>query len=278
MEKIIQEILKDNNIQIPNKIERCSVGHGNYVFILDYIKYKRIIRMNDESNLYSQYENYQYWVSKLKDIDIPVPNIISIGKYKNYNYIILDYIEGKDLGEVYTLLTEEQKENIAKKIVKIQIKIQEHLLPNNKFGSVYKYNDNSGFDTWKEFILDSLQISKQNIKKNNIFDTEKVDKLIQLTEKYNEYFNKIEPKAFLDDISNKNLIIYNGEISGIIDLDWMGFGDLLYFIGYNNMALLDMEVDTKYVDYMIQELKLNEFQKEIVLFYTLVLLYEELNS
>ena len=82
--------------------------------------------------------------------------------------------------------------------------------------------------------------------------------------------NKIEPKAFLDDISNKNLIIYNGEISGIIDLDWMGFGDLLYFIGYNNMALLDMEVDTKYVDYMIQELKLNEFQKEIVLFYTLV--------
>ena len=154
--------------------------------------------------------------------------------------------------------------------MKIQIKIQEHLLPNNKFGSVYKYNDNSGFDTWKEFILDSLQISKQNIKKNNIFDTEKVDKLIQLTEKYNEYFNKIEPKAFLDDISNKNLIIYNGEISGIIDLDWMGFGDLLYFIGYNNMALLDMEVDTKYVDYMIQELKLNEFQKEIVLFYTLV--------
>ena len=91
-----------------------------------------------------------------------------------------------------------------------------------------------------------------------------------MTEKYNEYFNKIEPKAFLDDISNKNLIIYNGEISGIIDLDWMGFGDLLYFIGYNNMALLDMEVDTKYVDYMIQELKLNEFQKEIVLFYTLV--------
>ena len=74
----------------------------------------------------------------------------------------------------------------------------------------------------------------------------------------------------MDDISNKNLIIHNGDISGIIDLDWMGFGDLLYFVGYNNMALLDMEVDTKYIDYMIQELNLNEFQKQIVLFYTLV--------
>ncbi len=66
------------------------------------------------------------------------------------------------------------------------------------------------------------------------------------------------------------MIIHNGNISGIIDLDWMGFGDLLYFVGYNNMALLDMGVDTKYIDYMMQELKLNDFQKQVVLFYTLV--------
>ena len=76
-----------------------------------------------------------------------------------------------------------------------------------------------------------------------LIENNKVDKLIQLTEKYSEYFKKVEPRAFLDDISNKNLIIHNGDISGIIDLDWMGFGDLLYFVGYNNMALLDMEVD-----------------------------------
>ena len=227
MENVIKNILIENNIEIPNRIERCSIGHGNYVFILDYIQDKKIIRMNNECNLYSEYENFEYWVSKLKDIDIPVPNIVCIGKYINYNYIILDYIEGKDLGEVYTILTEEQKMNIAKKVVEIQTKVQNKLLPNNQYGSVYKYNDNTGFNTWKEYILDSLENSKQNIRKNKIFDETKVDKLIDLIEKYNEYFAKVEPKAFLDDISNKNLIIYNGEISGIIDLDWMGFGDLL---------------------------------------------------
>lgn len=36
------------------------------------------------------------------------------------------------------------------------------------------------------------------------------------------------------------------------------------------MALLDMEVDTNYIDYMVRELNLNDFQKQIVLFYTLV--------
>ncbi|MBE5805181.1 MAG: hypothetical protein E7313_00405 [Clostridiales bacterium] len=270
MENIVKDILTENNLEIPNKIERCSIGHGNYVFMLDYRQDKKIIRMNDEGNLYAEYENFKYWVSKLKDIDVPVPNVISVGKYKKYNYIILDYIEGEDLGEVYTLLTEEQKMNIAKKIIKIQEKVQDKLLPNNQYGSVYKYNDNTGFDTWKAYILDSLENSKQNIKKNKIFDEDKVNKLIELTEKYSEYFEKVEPKAFLDDISNKNLIIHNGEISGIIDLDWMGFGDLLYFVGYNNMALLDMEVDTNYIDYMIRELNLNNFQKQIVLFYTLV--------
>ena len=270
MENVIKDILIENNIEIPDKIERCSIGHGNYVFMLDYIQNKKIIRMNNEGNLYSEYENFEYWVSKLKEIDIPVPNIVCIGNYKNYNYIILDYIEGKDLGEVYTILTEEQKMNIAKKVIEIQIKVQNNLLPNNQYGSVYKYNDNTGFDTWKENILDSLENSKQNIRKNKIFDVTKVDRLIELVEKYSEYFEKVEPKAFLDDISNKNLIIHNGDISGIIDLDWIGFGDLLYFVGYNNMALLDMEVDTNYIDYMIRELSLDDFQKQIVLFYTLV--------
>lgn len=167
--------------------------------------------------------------------------------------------------------------NIAKKVIEIQIKVQNNLLPNNQYGSVYKYNDNTGFDTWKEYILDSLENSKQNIRKNKIFDEAKVDKLMELTEKYSEYFDKVEPKAFLDDVSNKNLIIHNGDISGIIDLDWIGFGDLLYFVGYNNLAWLDMEVDTNYIDYMIQELNLNDFQKQIVLFYTLVFCVDFMN-
>lgn len=111
MEKVVQEILTENNIENPNRIERCSIGHGNYVFMLDYIQDKKIIRMNDEGNLYAEYENFKYWVSKLKDIDVPVPNMVNIGKYKNYNYIILDYIDGKDLSEVYIFLTENQKMN-----------------------------------------------------------------------------------------------------------------------------------------------------------------------
>lgn len=270
MLNIIKEILEINNMSLPKKIERLNIGHGNYVYLLDYIDDKKIVRLNNESNLYNKYKTYQYWTAQLKNINIPVTEIIKAGSYESYNYIFLECIEGKDLGEVYKSLTEIQKMNIAKDIINIQKQVQEKLLPNNKFGSIYRYNDNTGFSTWKEYILNSLENSKQNIKNNKIFDEKKVDNLTNLSSKYNEYFNGIEPRAFLDDISNKNLMICDGSISGIVDLDWMGFGDLLYFVGYTNMSLLDMQVDTDYVNYIIVELKLNEFQKKIVLFYTLV--------
>ena len=50
----------------------------------------------------------------------------------------------------------------------------------------------------------------------------------------------------------------------------MGFGDLLYFVGYNKMCLLQMGTNISYIDYMIEELGLNDFKKEIIDFYTLV--------
>lgn len=41
-----------------------------------------------------------------------------------------------------------------------------------------------------------------------------------------------------DDISSKNLLMNNGKISGIIDIDWMGIGDKLTYVALTNMALL----------------------------------------
>ena len=62
MEEVVQEVLSDNNMEIPPKIERCSIGHGNYVFILDYVQDKKIIRMNDEGKLYAEYECWNLYI------------------------------------------------------------------------------------------------------------------------------------------------------------------------------------------------------------------------
>lgn len=80
----------------------------------------------------------------------------------------------------------------------------------------------------------------------------------------------MEPVAYLDDISTKNLLIFNGQVSGVIDIDWMGIGDSLTFIALTYVALLNMDCETDYVEYLLQEKGCNNMEKKAFLFYSLL--------
>lgn len=81
---------------------------------------------------------------------------------------------------------------------------------------------------------------------------------------------KISPKAFLDDITTKNVLVNNGKFVGIVDIDEICYGDHFLVIGLTNMALLKMKQDTKYIDYWLDELKADIIQRKIVYFYSLL--------
>lgn len=68
-----------------------------------------------------------------------------------------------------------------------------------------------------------------------------------------------KPIAYLDDISTKNLLIHRGQVSGVIDIDWMGVGDKLTYVAMTYMALLNMGCDTDYVTYLLEEMKVFAF-------------------
>lgn len=63
------------------------------------------------------------------------------------------------------------------------------------------------------------------------------------------------------------LLLYH---RGIIDIDWMGIGDKLTYIALTNMALLNLEYDTDYVKYILEEMQVDDIQKKAFLFYTLM--------
>ena len=50
----------------------------------------------------------------------------------------------------------------------------------------------------------------------------------------------------------------------------MGIGDKLTFVALTNIALLNMECDTDYVDYILEEMQLNETEKKAFFFYSLL--------
>lgn len=242
--------------EFPQSIERCAVGQGNYVFIVECSETKYVVRCSSERNAY---DSTVYWLEQLASIEIPVPKIISRGRFEEFEYLILSYFEGKDIGLVYPQLSDDDKKEIAKEIVHIQ----------NQVAALRLENVDPQW-SWKLFIDDMLERAQKRIATNGYFEVEKVDRLWKSAEKLDKYFLSIEPIAYLDDVSTKNLLIHNGRISGIIDIDWIGVGDKLTYVAMTNMALLNMECDTDYVKYILDEMLLNDIQKKAFLFYTLM--------
>lgn len=80
-EKIISRLCFECFSRVPTSIERCGVGQGNYVYIVEYLHMKYIVRCSLECNAY---ENTVYWLEKLSSIEIPVPKIIEKGKFEEY--------------------------------------------------------------------------------------------------------------------------------------------------------------------------------------------------
>ena len=255
-EKIVAQLWKEHFGDEPEHVKRCAVGQANYVYIVECKQQRFTIRCSTKKGAYNQ---TIYWLERLSNIHVPVPDVIAHGEYQGYSYLILSYLEGQDLGLVYPQLTKEQKRTIAKEIVEIQNRVATLQLEN-------VYADWS----WGSFIQYMLQRAKERITANGYFDPEKVEQLKEQAMKLTRYFSDVQPIAYLDDISSKNLLIQNGQISGIIDIDWMGIGDRLTFVAMTNVALLNMECDTDYVDFILEEMQVNEMEKQAFLFYSLL--------
>ncbi len=214
-----------------------------------------IVRCSPEKDAY---EATSDWLKKLTEIDIPIPKVISKGHWEGFDFIILTYIEGKDLGIVYSSLTQTEKQQIAQELVSIQKKAASLNLETAPDWS------------WFSYLNDLLNRAEERIAQNGYFDVSKVEQLRQEMKKLESYFSAIPPTPFLDDISTKNLMIHHGKISGIVDIDEMGFGDPLIYVALTYIALRNDEQPTDYVDYILAEMKLNAEEKRAFLFYSLL--------
>ena len=252
----IANIFLTNLKQKPQGIKRCAVGIGNEVYIVECEKENYIFRCSEEENAYAE---TIHWLTRLSELDIPIPKILSHGTYENYQYLILNYIPGEDIGLVYTTLTTAEKKQIAKDVMKIQSKV-----------AVLKLDITEDAWSWQNFVNEMLDRAEERMASNGYFDTGKVTRVREEMRLLDEYFSQVRPLAYLDDISTKNLLIHNGKVSGVIDIDWMGVGDNLTFIAMTYVALRNMDCETDYVNYLLEERGCTEDERKAFLFYCLM--------
>ncbi len=240
----------------PDHIERCSVGIGNYVFIVTCGTAKYTVRCSEEENAY---KDTVHWLKKLSSIDLPVPHIVCSGHCQGIEYIILTYIPGNDIGLVYNDLSADEKRAIARDVIAIQHKVAcLDICPAEPDWQ------------WSNFITEMLDRAQSLIVQNGYFSAERVERLRVQSLQLSDYFASVKPVPYLDDISTKNLLIENGQVRGIIDVDWMGFGDNLTFVALTCVALLNMDCDTDYITYLMEEIHPSAIQIKAFIFYCLM--------
>ncbi|MFC1975469.1 phosphotransferase family protein [Chloroflexota bacterium] len=257
--KYVKKIIEDYLDKKVLKVERFSTGLSHFVFdVVTEDEFTCVVRMTTPERK-DELEAGLYWQQKLEKVGVFLPTVYRVGQVENYPFAVYERLPGIDLEEIYPTLSTKAKENIAHSVAKIQQKV--HQLGPHHFANSPQ---------WSEVLRIILRRSEREILKTGLFDKRYVDCVRTEICKYEDYLMGVRPVAFLYDLNIRNVIVHNEEISGIIDIDEVWYGDPLLTIGRGKTILLAMRQDTDYIDYWCQYLDLSEFQVKMVDLYALL--------
>jgi len=213
-----------------------------------------------------------HWNRILRSLGIPLPEIIDAdpsGDRYGFPLLILERLPGTDLGDVYPTLSIKQKSQIARQIVDVQSSVA--TLPNGSgFGYAYSHDDRTLKPSWRDVIDEHLERSRGRIRSAGAIDEAVVERVRRAVAARCDYIARVEPRCFLDDTRTKNVIIANGRLSGIVDVDFVCFGDPLRTLALTQMALLNLGYDRIYTDAWAGRLALSKEQHDALTLYTAI--------
>ena len=93
--------------------------------------------------------------------------------------------------------------------------------------------------SWEGVVRASLARSRAMIERAGVMDSRAVDRVEARLPRFADYFTRVPSRAFLDDTTTKNVIVHEGRLSGIVDVDCGCYGDGLMTPALTRMSLLN---------------------------------------
>jgi aminoglycoside phosphotransferase (APT) family kinase protein len=134
--------------------------------------------------------------------------------------------------------------------------------------NAYSYSEPPEHQSWAAVVLAILGRARQRMSRSDHPGFSYVERATRILGRHESYFAAIRPAPFLDDTTTKNVLVDQGRLSGVVDVDQLCFGDPLLTIGLTRMALLADAHDVDYVEHWMNLLKLSRQQREAVDGYT----------
>jgi aminoglycoside phosphotransferase (APT) family kinase protein len=206
----------------PDSVDEISEGLKQETFRLNYPKENYILQLSnkigrDKNGLERNVKAFQL----LKDSEIPIPSLVTpeLKHYKNnseeWKYYICECLDGESLESQMTPELTVKSGKILAKIHNFQNYNEAGwLLPEENGFSVVSFEEGS----FKKYVLENWQESIETIEEEG-WD-ELVDRSRDFYDSYADRLpDEINPVFCQDDFSTQNIMVSDGEITGIIDFD-----------------------------------------------------------
>ena len=208
-------------------------GHGNIVFKLPDLDSPLVAKTSDRAEAFLHTAAN---LSTLQELGIPVPNWVGRDDDGQLAVIVLEWIEGEDLAYALPEMTFEQRRTLAYQIADIQRRVG--TLPDGGGFGWVPIGERGPFGSWFEIVdRDLHRLSARFVARLEPALSELRDRLRQ-----------IPPTPFLDDVTVKNVIVRDGCLNGIVDLDWICYGDPLYWLALTETTVM-LDVGETGMDY-----------------------------
>jgi aminoglycoside phosphotransferase (APT) family kinase protein len=268
----VANVVRSRLGQEPIEIRRFPTGLCHYVFsVMTSDQQKRVVRIATPQTK-RLLAGGLYWNKFLRPLGVPLPRIIATSLEPSeieFPFVVLEQLPGTVLSEIYQTLTSSEKLEIVSEVVRIREKVS--VLPETGgFGFAYSYEEPPAYRTWEEAVLAILERAQQRMSHFGHPGGSYVERARRILSRYGAYFGSVRPAPFLDDTTIKNVLVEQGRLTGVVDVDQLSFGDPLLTVGLTQTALLAHGLDVDYVQHWMSLLRLSKQLRRVVDAYSLL--------
>jgi aminoglycoside phosphotransferase (APT) family kinase protein len=270
----------------PTSVARFPTGLTNYVFEVRCRDHPPLVVRLNRPGAGENFVSAVYWYRRLPPQGVPLPRLVRHDAEppdSGLPFMIVSRVPGNDLDAIYPTLTRDEKRMIAAALVDAQARAGRLPLASG-FGFARSYE--AGFarahedgrlsPDWMHFLGAELHRNRERIAERGEVDPRSADRVLAALHRHRSYFEQVQPRCFLDDIALKNVIVEDGRLSGIVDVDWVCFGDPLLPVGLTAARLLRRGWDTDLVSYLSDGLAPSLEQRDVLALYTALWLVNSL--
>lgn len=160
----------------------------------------------------------------LRQHGVPLPELICDGSEAACPFLIMERLPGRDLGFVVGSLTAAKLEALAHRVAAIQ-EVVMSLPVAGRYGFAPKAEE-APFVRWTEVLWEHLHRTERRLAAAGLFDASIVNRCAELLRSVAADADQVRCTPFLHDTTTKNVIVTEeGELSGIVDVDDLCYGD-----------------------------------------------------